>query len=358
MSWTDQLAEPLSTVAGLGEWRLINEAHGGGWLLLPALPDDGSHWHYLAEDSLELCPISPLDDPRLKGLTPTVAHFLSRGDSVELLAWRVGKRAVLRIRGERGDRIVKVYRKDRQILERWSAFEAEPSFSWRTPRILGWHARRRCLTVEFCPGESLNRRWLGGRGAAEDGDRIGDLLAWIAARPLPTSLPVHGFEEEIVTLQRRLEMFERTLRMPPSRARELVRAVSAALRETPPTRVLCHRDLHDKQILLRSDGDRLIDLDLASVGPPALDPGNILGHIHLRWLKGAELPREEIIGRIVEAASRDRDIRESLPVWTASTLLRLALIYSRRRRETGLLEQLMDASESALHARGAWKCLR
>ena len=158
-------------------------------------------------------------------------------------------------------------------------------------------------------------------------------------------------------LQRRLETFERTLRMPPPRARDLVGKVSAALRLTPSTRVLCHRDLHDKQILLHPDGHRLIDLDLASSGPPALDPANILAHVHLRWLKGAVLPWEEIAGRIAEAAHRDRGVRESLPVWTASTLLRLALIYSRRQHETGFLERLMDATEAALHARGCWRFL-
>ncbi len=357
MNWMDTLAEPLSTAARLGEWQLIHEAHGGGWLLLPAEPDSSNRWHHLAEDSLELRPISLFDDPRLKGLTPTIAHFLGRGDSVELLAWRVGKRAVLRIRGEDGDRIAKVYRKDRQIFDRWNAFDAESASAWRTPRVLGWHARRRCLTVEFCRGESFNRRWLGGLGVAEDGDRIGELLAWLAARPLPASLPVHGPEEEIPTLQHRLETFERTLRKPPSRARNLVGAVSAALRLTPSTRVLCHRDLHDKQILLHPQGNRLIDLDLASSGPPALDPANILAHAHLRWLKGADLPWEEIAGRIAAAAHRDRGVRETLPVWTASTLLRLALIYSRRRRETGLLESLMDATEAALHARGCWSFL-
>jgi len=358
MNWTDTLSEPLSTAASRGEWQLINEAHGGGWLLLPAEPDGGNRWHHLAEDSLDLRPISAFDDPRLKGFKSTVAHFLGRGDSVALLAWRVGKRAVLRIRGEEGDRIVKVYRKDRQILDRWNAFEAEASTGWRTPRVLGWHARRRCLTVEFCRGESLNRRWLGGFGVAEDGDRIGELLAWIAARPLPSSLPVHGPDEEIPTLMNRLETFERTLRTPPSRARTLVREVSAALQRTSSAQILCHRDLHDKQILLNSGGHRLIDLDLASAGPPALDPANILAHVHLRWLKGADLPWEEIAGRIAEAARRDRDIGETLPVWTASTLLRLALIYSRRRREAGFLERLMDATEAALHARGCWKFLR
>lgn len=358
MSWTDTLAEPLSTAAGHGEWQLINEARGGGWLLLPAEPDSGNRWHHLAEDSLELRPISPFDDSRLKGFTPTVAHFLARGDSVDLLAWRVGKRAVLRIRGDDGDRIAKVYRKDRQILDRWSAFGAGSPSDWRTPRVYGWHVRTRCLTVEYCRGESLNKRWLGGLGLAEDGDRIAGLLAWIATRPLPESLPEHGPEDEIPTLQRRLETFERTLRMPPSRARKLVETVSAALLSTPSARVLCHRDLHDKQILLHPDGNRLIDLDLASFGPPALDPANILAHVHLRWLKGADLPWEEIAGRIAVAALRDRGARETLPVWTASTLLRLALIYSRRRRESGLLEQLMDATEAALHTRGYWSFLR
>jgi len=161
----------------------------------------------------------------------------------------------------------------------------------------------------------------------------------------------------VVTLRRRLETFERTLRNPPTRARTLVENVARRLEEVDGPVVPCHRDLHDKQLLLNGTRGYLIDLDLAAEGPAALDPANIVGHIHLRWLKGARLPWDEIAGRIVEQARRDRPVGDSFPVWTASTLTRLALIYARRRRGPELLDRLMDAAEAALEARGCWSFL-
>jgi len=356
--WTDTLCEPLATAARLGDWRLINEARGGGWLLLPDRPVKGNGWRHLAEDSLDLSRLSPFDDKRLKGFAPTVARYLSRGDAVELLAWRVGKRAVLKVTGSRGARIVKVYRKDRDYLRRWSAMPSTPDDRWRSARVHDWHPRRVSLTVEYCRGESPNRRWLQKRGEVADADRIADLLAWIHARPVDASLERFGPEDETDTLRHRLETFERTLRMPPARARRLVQTVGERLHARESRPVLCHRDLHDKQILLDGDRGYLIDLDLVALGSPALDVGNILAHIHLRWLKGVPLPWEELVGRIATAAHADREMAGSLPAWTASTLLRLALIYSRRRHEPGMLDALMDASEAALAASGPWRALR
>ncbi|MGA1781458.1 MAG: phosphotransferase, partial [Planctomycetota bacterium] len=121
--------------------------------------------------------------------------------------------------------------------------------------------------------------------------------------------------------------------------------------------VLCHRDFHDKQILIDGDRGTLIDMDLAAAGHPALDVGNILAHLRLRELKGAELRWQEVASPIAVHATRDRGIEDSLPIWTASTLLRLALIYARRFRRPGLIEALLDSTEAALDRSGEWEGL-
>ena len=83
--------------------------------------------------------------------------------------------------------------------------------------------------------------------------------------------------------------------------------------------------------------------------------GNILAHLQLRALKGAAIDWASVAAPIAERARATRTIDDSLPIWTASTLLRLALIYARRFRRPGVIESLFDATEAALERSGDWK---
>ena len=354
--WTDTLVEPIRSATAAGRWVRIEEARQGGWILLSDLgPGDVDWWHLPTEGS-DLASLDPLGDDRLPELHRTVVEALRRGDRLELLAWRVGSRAILRLDRDDETRMVKVYRKDRQVLPRWELLTRRPDPQWRVPRVFDWKPKRRRLEIEFCPGTSLNRRWLTGAGRPEDGDRVADLLRWLAETELPEDFPVHPIEEEIRVLEERVPVFLRTLRDPSPRAVPLAERVVAALRGLPEVApVLCHRDFHDKQVLLDGDRGTLIDLDLAAAAHPALDVGNIIAHLRLRALKGAELPWAEIAAPIAARARSDRGLDESLGVWTASTLMRLALIYARRFRRPGLIESLLDSTEAALEGDGEWQ---
>jgi aminoglycoside phosphotransferase (APT) family kinase protein len=60
---------------------------------------------------------------------------------------------------------------------------------------------------------------------------------------------------------------------------EAVRALGALPRRPP---VLAHRDLHDRQLLVDSDGRvGFLDLDTVALADPALDVGNLIAHIEL-----------------------------------------------------------------------------
>ena len=189
-----------------------------------------------------------------------------------------------------------------------------------------------------------------------DAEPINEVLAWLHELRLPKGLPTHGADEEMALLDKRIAAFHQILREPPQEVDRIASRVLNRLANSSGSRpVLCHRDLHDKQILLDPNGGgTLIDLDLVAAGPAALDVGNILGHLRLRALKGARIRWDEIARRIAGSAIASRDIAESLPCWTASTLLRLALIYSRRRRSRGLLEELLHSADEALDGRGQW----
>jgi Ser/Thr protein kinase RdoA (MazF antagonist) len=65
-------------------------------------------------------------------------------------------------------------------------------------------------------------------------------------------------------------------------------------RKVGETNVCLHGDVHPKNGILLEKGVALIDLDQASVGPPAVDLGSLL----------AALRYERHIGRLTEAAER------------------------------------------------------
>jgi Ser/Thr protein kinase RdoA (MazF antagonist) len=352
--WTDELREPLATLLRERECDRVEEDRDSGWLVLATQRSGAdSEWYRAADTGLE--PLDPLKDRRLKHLPEAVSEWLRRGWSVRLLAWRVGSRAIFRLESEDGPRIAKLYRKDRQILARWRVLPHAGS-TWTVPAILDWDRHGCVLSLEHRDGESFNRRWLDGRGSPGDGDRIADVLEWLAGTAWPDGFPVHDVEDEVRILTERLEVFERTLEDPPPRARALTTDVVEALRAAPPgSRVLCHRDFHDKQLLRRAGGGSLIDLDLAAIGPPALDVGNILAHVRLRALKGAAVPWREIAGRLVTRAVPARQIESTIHRWTAASLLRLTLIYARRRRRRDLIDGLLASTEQALARGGEWR---
>ena len=360
-NWTEGLREPLASAARGGRWCRIEEHRGGGWILLS---DEGAgdvDWWHLPEPTDEeptpaMTPLDPLADARLPELGRTVSEALRRSDTLELLAWRVGSRAIFRLHDADGPRMVKVYRKDRDVLRRWKLLRERPHDEWQVPRVLDWDKKRKRLEIEFCRGTSLNTKWLAGTADPEDGARVARLLAWLAETEMPDDFPAHPLDEEIRVLAERVPVFERTLAEPSPRAQPLFDRVVAELRALPEVApVLCHRDFHDKQVLIDGDRGTLIDLDLAAAGHPALDVGNIIAHLRLRELKGAKLDWRTVALPIAEHAKEARGIADSLPAWTASTLLRLALIYARRFRRPGVIDALLDSTENALEGKGEWE---
>jgi len=354
-SWTESLAAPLPRLASGRDWARVQESPWGGWLLLAAGRRDDQRWFHADSGSTTPRPVGVLEDERLPSVRRVVGTWLAHGRGVRLLAWRPGRRAVFRVCGTRGTRVFKLYRKDRQCALRWTALADHDHPAWRVPRMLSWNAKTRCLAVEDCPGQSLNERWLAGEADVRDGDRIATLLNWLADATPPADLPAHGAEDEIAILTKRVESYARTLERPPAAAADLTRRVIAALRAEPVVApIFSHRDLHDKQVLVDGDSGHLIDMDLAALAPPALDLGNILAHLRLRAMQGARVPWHEMAARTVLLAGARRGAGESLGTWIAAALLRLGLIYSRRRRQPGLLEHLLDSSEKALECRGEW----
>ena len=98
---------------------------------------------------------------------------------------------------------------------------------------------------------------------------------------------------------------------------------SSTLQSHPP--VLCHRDLHEGQILLNGGRTGLLDFDTLRIGDPALDAGNLQAHLILSSLH---------IGPSGAAFVTAIDFHlphlspGHIGWWRKAALLRLAMIYA------------------------------
>ena len=134
--WTDTLIEPLATLAGDRDWDRVEEARVGGWLLLSAENATDLDWYHAAQGAVKLEPLTPFADAGFPAVRKVVSNWLKLGHRVQFLAWRVGRRAVFRLSTPEGERVCKLYNKDRQIPERWAILNKYSGDSWRVPRVL------------------------------------------------------------------------------------------------------------------------------------------------------------------------------------------------------------------------------
>lgn len=341
------------------DWRQLVGDRDGGWLgcARTAASDEPLTWYRLPESTGETpTPLDPLADRRLPGLDRQVRDALQGGAKLQLLAYKPGRRAVLRVEARDGIRIHKVFHRDRETWLRWSTCAAPEGAAWKSPALLGWDAERRVLTMGHASGVTLHELWRRGRADAAQGAVLRQVLDGVRANPIPDGFPQHTAIDETEVIARQRAEYERAIASPSHRLIELSDSVLADLERLPEAPlVLSHRDFHDKQVLLTTGRPFLIDFDLAAAAPAGLDEGNILGHLELRAHQNAALDRPLPWGGIAARFLEDQEPREDLSVWTASTLVRLAFLYARRHHPLGLIERLTDAAERA-HARtGEWK---
>ena len=358
MNWTDKLIDPLAmALRETGPWLRVEESRAGGWICLAGNPGDPAvNWHQLEADG-SLSTLEPMKDKRLPNMATACSRWIGEGYSMQLVAWRVGSRSIFRLSRNRIHSYAKIFRKDRSIVERWRHLSAgSPDGLWNTPEVLDWNPEEKILIIEDRPGQSLNQQWTSGIWLDQHLESMREVLRWLASCEIADELPVHTVEEEIRILNSRLEVFHRTLKEPHPEATEMVEKVIENLAVIgDQDLILTHRDLHDKQIITTKEGGSLIDLDLLARGSAALDPGNIIAHCRLRAAQGHPVPWQSI-GNILSQDAMERGIeREPLIGWTASTLARIALIYSRRNRHGNLITRLLSSLDDLLKSTGEWQ---
>jgi len=176
--WTQQLipklAEPLQET---GPWLRVEESRKGGWNCLHGdSGENATSWYHLSEKG-QLKELHPLEDRRLPVMPTLINQWISSGVSVELLAWRLGSRAIFRLGN---DCFAKVFRKDRQVIDRWkylSAGSAARSIS--IPSVVNWDPKQLVLTVKEAAGDSLNSLWKSGQWDQSHLHGILKILSWL-----------------------------------------------------------------------------------------------------------------------------------------------------------------------------------
>ena len=165
------------------------------------------------------------------------------------------------------------------------------------------------------------------------GHAVGEALARLHAVRVPDDLPAHDLAAEVAVTERWLALAAEHAE-PPLDLRAALRGVRRRVAEhTPGGRVVLHRDLHDKQLLVDERGDvGVLDLDLLAAGDPALDLANLLVHLELRARQGllTGVAARAAADAVVAGYAPDDAVRAALPLHARLTRLRLAGVYAFR----------------------------
>ncbi|GAB2948195.1 hypothetical protein GCM10023080_003580 [Streptomyces pseudoechinosporeus] len=302
-------------------------------------------------------------DPALPALGPAVAR-----PGTVLLVHRPGRRAVLREADGHYRKIVRPKRTHRvadglrQVRERVRDVRGAPL----VPAVLAAEPAEGWVRLAALPGPTLHTLLA---TAPDDAvafcARVGVALAALLRAPAD-GLARHTAADEVAVVRRWTADADAAGAAGLSAA---VAPVAAALLALPvPYWALCHRDLHDEQLIATSapsaDGAAggravgLLDLDMLAAAHPALDTGNLLAHLHLRTLQGHCAPAvaarcaRALTGGPLAAALEPTAVR----VHTAAALLRLAAVYTFQPGPRDLPARLAALAGDALSSswRNAW----
>lgn len=228
----------------------------------------------------------------------------------ELAAHRLGKRAVLRMSFSGGAvyvrlRPIKSGLADPRLARHralWSAVSDGAALGIPVP--LGEVAGLGASAFSVLPGEPPDFGSAHGAAIA----RAIEAMQGLA----PGGLPVHSGADEARLLLDWLDRCHRWRKDVAKRLEGPLAATIAQLAATSSALVPCHRDLHEKQILISGTGAGFLDFDTLCLSDPGLDPGNLLAHL--------------FFAGIDEAPLRRRLDQPGIPLWRRAALFRLAMI--------------------------------
>lgn len=245
--------------------------------------------------------------------------------AVTLMAHRLGKRAVLRLVGADGRTRYARLRTDKSasgataFARHRALWEALQGSVLRIPEPLGQDEALAAALFAELPGTAPTF-------AGEDGfyasQAIGRGISALQGLP-HHDLPRHDGKAEAQLLQ---DWLNRLRLHFPGRAEMLASVFpeTCAALQTPAPFVPCHRDLHEKQLLVQAGRPGLLDFDTLCLGHPAMDAGNLMAHLFLMGLtagRSCAAFETALVG-----AMRHVPLPQ-LMLWRKAALLRLCMIY-------------------------------
>lgn len=253
------------------------------------------------------------------------------GVVVDLVAHRLGKRAVLRVMSLDGVLYVRLRTikstdgQDRLVRHRslWNSLAGRSNL--RIPKPLGAMPEIGASFFAVLPGAAPDF-------VSSDSAATAQAIAALQALE-PAGLPVHSAADEARILLEWLERCESWRPEIASKIAALVAHVSTALKQTSSALRPCHRDLHEKQILVSDGVAGLLDFDTLCLSDPALDAGNLLAHL--------------FFAGIDEAPLRSHLDQPGIALWRRAALLRLVMIYAFTSTPTTTLDRLILEASNA-----------
>lgn len=266
-------------------------------------------------------------------LSRLLGQRISTGSfAVRLRAHRLGKRAVLEMQTD-GDAAKRVFLRlkpasndaGKRARDRHESIVAalRHQNAIAVPRIIGFDDALGLTAISALDGKPLSFADDGSYGARRAVAALAAFqsMDWEAG-------PYYGPHQEIALLEtwvQRTSTFFDGLADPLVRALEALRSDLGALPRTPAGP--CHRDFHERQLLLGAGTCGLIDFDTAVLADPMLDAGNLLAHARLSGLRTSG--RHEDVDSVIRQWAHSAwgpDVARRLEIWTRSAHLRLACI--------------------------------
>lgn len=253
------------------------------------------------------------------------------GVVVDLVAHRLGKRAVLRVMSLEGIFYVRLRAikstdgQDRLVRHRalWNSLSGQSDL--RIPEPMGSMPEIGASFFGELPGVAPDF-------ATSDSAATARAIAALQALD-PAGLPVHSGADEARILSDWLARCQRWRPELAARIAAPIANVRAALEQTSAALCPCHRDLHEKQILVSDGVAGLLDFDTLCLSDPALDAGNLLAHL---FFAGVD-----------ETPLRSHLHQPGIALWRRAALLRLAMIYAFTSTPVAALDRLIAEASHA-----------
>ncbi len=252
---------------------------------------------------------------------------------LQLVAWRPGKRAVVRMR--RGRETVFVKFLDRKTWTRASAVFASLADSVGALHF----ARPMCLLPELfayaamaVPGQSLREHLA--RGNAPSWFLVDAAVRALATAPCADDLPRHDFAS---ARDAAAKMLRKGAVVVPE-LDDLAARIEQLRAPEDSHEGLVHGDLHDKQVFLTAAGAWLIDLEGVGRGDANFDLVNLAEHLRLRALQQSGID-DGAADAMLDRFAMPSPLRSR---WQACVRARLCGVYAMRPRWADLTRVLVS----------------